>query len=44
VLLHPKARKARVIYFPFGSLNLEVFLEQVDDKWYFTGEIGHYPA
>lgn len=38
VLLHPKAIEASVTHTPFGSLNTEILLEKVDDKWYFTGE------
>jgi hypothetical protein len=39
LLLHPKAREASVIHTPFASINREIFLEQVDDKWYLTGAI-----
>ena len=42
VLLHPKAREASVTHTPFGTLITEILLEQVDDKWYFTGEIRHF--
>jgi hypothetical protein len=44
VLLHPRARNASVIHTPFGSLNTEILLEQVDGKWYLTGETRHFPA
>lgn len=44
VLLHPRARNASVIHIPFGSLNTEILLEQVDDKWYLTGETRSFAA
>lgn len=42
LLLHSNAREASVIHTPFGSLNQEIILEQVDNKWYLTGEIRHF--
>jgi hypothetical protein len=42
VLLHPRAKVASVIHTPFGSLNTEIFLRKVGDKWYFTGKIGGF--
>ena len=38
LLLYPKAREASVIQIPFGSLNTEILLEQVDGRWYLTGK------
>lgn len=37
LLFHSNAGEASVIHTPFGSINREIFLEQVDDKWYLTG-------
>lgn len=42
LLLHPGARAASVTYTPFGSLNTEIFLRKVGDKWYFTGKTGGF--
>lgn len=42
VLLHPKAREASVTHTPMGSLIMEILLEKVGDRWYFTGEIRHF--
>jgi hypothetical protein len=42
LLLHPGARAASVTHTPFGSLNTEIFLRKVGDKWYFTGKTGGF--
>ena len=38
------ARVASIVPYPLGSLNTKIILEQVNGKWYFTGESLHFPA